>query len=72
MCCLQSPVFLMISGAAPVVSALTLSTAAVLSSDTTASVFTPAVPLLTATSRATVTPSLVPLPLSLCMNNVTC
>ncbi len=56
----------MISGAAPVVSALTLSTAAVLSSAGTASVFTPAAPLLTAT------PSLEPLPLSLCMNNDTC
>ncbi len=62
----------MISGAAPVVSALTLSTAAVLSSAGTASVFTPAAPLLTATNRATATPSLVPLPLSLCMNNDTC
>ncbi len=61
----------MISGAAPVVSALTLSTAAVLSSAGT-SVFTPAAPLLTATNKATATPSLVPLPFSLCMNNDTC
>ncbi len=53
------------------VSALTLSTAAVLSSAGT-SVFTPAAPLLTATNKATATPSLVPLPFSLCMNNDTC
>lgn len=62
---LQSPVFLMIPGAAPVVSALPVSTTAALPSAATASVFAPAAPFLAATRRATATPSLMPLPLSL-------